>query len=90
MARITDGWTIAAITFASPPHTGHTRTSDSNTRAINFAQGKYRGRKKEPAACDGGAGSGAAGVGGSERSRITAARHFDPPPTLSLALRQQS
>jgi hypothetical protein len=69
---------IAAMTFASPPHAGHTRTSDSNTRAINFAQGKYLGRKKEPAACDGVAGSGPVGVGGSERSRITASRHFDP------------
>ena len=90
MARITDGWTIAAMTFASPPHARHTRTSDSNTRAINFAQGKYRGRKNEPAACDGLAGSGAAGVGGAERSRTTAARHVAPPPTRSLALRQQS
>ena len=78
MARITDGWTIAAMTFTSPPHARHTRTSDSNTRAINFAQGKFLGRKDEPAACDGLAGSGAAEVGGSERSRTTAARHLDP------------
>ena len=78
MARITEGWMIAAITSSVPPHCGHTRTSDSNTRAINFAQGKYLGRKKEPAPCDGAAESGAVGIGGSERSRITASRHFDP------------
>ena len=84
---------IAAMTSAAPPHSGHTRTSNSrgseaaqalatasaaNTRAISLAQGKYRGRKKEPAACYGGGVCDAAGIGGSVRSRMTASRHFAP------------
>ncbi len=62
------GCVIAAITSGRPPHCAHTRTSDLNTRAINCAHDRRRGRKQEAAACDVAAGSGAAGVGRSERS----------------------
>ncbi len=78
MARMILGCVMAAITSARPPHGSHNRTSDANTRAINFAQQRRRWRREKPAPSDWAAGSGPATVGGVERSRITASRHFDP------------
>ncbi len=78
MARITPGCVMAAITSAGPPHLSHDRTSDSNTRASNFAHDRRRWRRKRPFPSDWAAESGPGRVGGGERSRVTASRHFDP------------